>query len=136
ALSSAEGRFTPDAKGKVDTALGLFAEHVDTAALLRSLRITKAAAVTPLMFQYDLLERARAERRHIVLPEGTEPRILRAADRLLRRGVAELTLLGDEREIRATAAQLGLAIDEAHVVSPFDAELRELFAEEYARLRA
>ncbi|WP_433501593.1 phosphate acetyltransferase [Sphaerimonospora sp. CA-214678] len=136
ALSEAEGMFTPDAKGKIDTALGLFAGNVDTAALLRSLRITKAAAVTPLMFEYDLLERARAERRHIVLPEGAEPRILRAADSLLRRGVAELTLLGDEREIRAAAAQMGLAIDDAHVISPFDEELRELFAQEYARLRA
>ncbi|ETK36082.1 phosphate acetyltransferase [Microbispora sp. ATCC PTA-5024] len=135
-LSEAEGRFSPDAKGKIDTALGLFAEHVDTAALLSSLRITKAGAITPLMFEYDLLERARADRRRIVLPEGGEPRILRAADSLLRRGVADLTLLGDEKEIRATAAQMGLDLHDARVVSPFDPELREMFAEEYARLRA
>ncbi|MEZ0075867.1 phosphate acetyltransferase [Planotetraspora sp. GP83] len=134
-LSAAEGRFSPDATGKIDTALGLFAEHVDTAALLRRLRVTKSAATTPLMFEYDLLERARADRRHIVLPEGAEPRILRAADSLLRRGVADLTLLGDEAEIRFAAAEMGLAIDAAKVVSPFDAELRELFAQEYARLR-
>ncbi|MBB2745816.1 phosphate acetyltransferase [Microbispora sp. NBRC 16548] len=135
-LSKAEGRFSPDAKGKIDTALGVFAEHVDAGALLRNLRVTKAAAITPLMFEYDLLDRARADRRHIVLPEGAEPRILRAADSLLRRGVAELTLLGDEREIRLAAATMGLAVDGARVVSPFDPELRELFAEEYARLRA
>ncbi|MEW9527765.1 phosphate acetyltransferase [Microbispora sp. NPDC049125] len=135
-LSAAEGQFSPEAKGKIDTALGLFAEHVDTAALVRSLRITRAAATTPLMFENDLLERARAGRRHIVLPEGAEPRILRAADSLLRRGVADLTLLGDEREIRLAAAEMGLAIDEARVVSPFDEELRERFAQEYARLRA
>ena len=48
------------------------------------------------MFEYDLLERARADRRHIVLPEGADERILRAAEILLRRRVADLTLLGDE----------------------------------------
>ncbi|MBP2702597.1 phosphate acetyltransferase [Microbispora sp. RL4-1S] len=135
-LSAAEGRFTPDAKGKIDTALGLFADHVDTAALMRSLRVTKAGAITPLMFEYDLLERARADRRRIVLPEGAEPRILRAADSLQRRGVAELTLLGDEKEIRAAAAVLGLSLGDARVVSPFDPELRETFAREYTRVRA
>jgi len=135
-LSAAEGQFTPDATGKIETALGLFAERVDAAALLRALRITKAKAVTPLMFEFDLLERARTDRRHIVLCEGTEPRILRAADIVLRRGCADLTLLGDEQEIRQLAAQMGLLIDEARVVSPFDEELRERFAQEYARLRA
>ncbi|WP_214105114.1 phosphate acetyltransferase [Acrocarpospora catenulata] len=135
-LSRAEGRFTPDASGKIDSALGLFAEHVDGPALLARLHVTPATVVTPLMFEYDLLERARADRRHIVLPEGAEPRILRAADILLRRGVADLTLLGEETEIRATAAQLGLAVEDAKVLSPFDPELRERFAAEYAKIRA
>ncbi|GAA0980127.1 phosphate acetyltransferase [Acrocarpospora macrocephala] len=135
-LSRVEGRFTPDADGKIDTALGLFAAHVDGSALLDRLHVTPATVVTPLMFEYDLLERARADRRHIVLPEGAEPRILRAADILLRRGVADLTLLGDEREIRSQAARLGLDLGEARVLSTFDPELRERFAVEYARLRA
>ena len=127
----------PEAQGKVDTALRLFAEHVDAEELLERLAITQAVAVTPLMFEYDLLDRARARRRHIVLPEGEEPRILRAADVLLRRDVVDLTLLGDEERIRAKAAQLGLAaVERAKVISPFDPELRERFAQEYARLRA
>ncbi|MGN9788562.1 phosphate acetyltransferase [Nonomuraea sp. ZG12] len=135
-LSAVEGRFTPEAGGKIDTALRLFAEHVDGRLLLERLAITKTDVVTPLMFEYELLDRARARRRHIVLPEGEEPRILRAADVLLRRGVAELTLLGDEERIRVRAAQLGLDLDEARVLSPFDAELRERFAREYAAVRA
>ncbi|MEV5410236.1 phosphate acetyltransferase [Thermopolyspora sp. NPDC052614] len=135
-LSEVEGRFTPEAGGKVDIALRLFAEHVDVELLLERLAITRAVAVTPLMFEYELLDRARARRRHIVLPEGEEPRILRAADVLLRRDVADLTLLGDEERIRAKAAQLGLSVDRAAVLDPFDPELRERFAREYARLRA
>ncbi|GAA4905715.1 phosphate acetyltransferase [Nonomuraea thailandensis] len=135
-LSAVEGRFTPEAGGKTDTAVRLFAEHVDGALLLERLDIAKTDVVTPLMFEYELLDRARARRRHIVLPEGEEPRILRAADILLRRGVAELTLLGDEERIRVQAAQLGLDLDDARVLSPFDAELRERFAREYAAARA
>ncbi|MEV0389250.1 phosphate acetyltransferase [Nonomuraea sp. NPDC050643] len=135
-LSAVEGRFTPEAGGKIDTALRLFAEHVDGRLLLDRLAITKTDVVTPLMFEYELLDRARARRRHIVLPEGEEPRILRAADVLLRRGVAELTLLGDEGRIRVQAAQLGLDLAEARVLSPFDPDLRERFAREYAEVRA
>ncbi|MEV4807016.1 phosphate acetyltransferase [Nonomuraea sp. NPDC049421] len=135
-LSAVEGRFTPEATGKIDTALRLFAAHVDGRLLLERLDIAKTDVVTPLMFEYELLDRARARRRHIVLPEGEEPRILRAADILLRRGVADLTLLGDAERIRTQAAQLGLDLDAAHVLSPFDAQLRERFAREYAAVRA
>ncbi|MEV4476706.1 phosphate acetyltransferase [Nonomuraea sp. NPDC049504] len=135
-LSAVEGRFTPEATGKIDTALRLFAAHVDGRLLLERLDIAKTDVVTPLMFEYELLDRARARRRHIVLPEGEEPRILRAADILLRRGVADLTLLGDAERIRTQAAQLGLDLDAARVLSPFDAELRERFAREYAAVRA
>ncbi|WP_033407866.1 phosphate acetyltransferase [Nonomuraea coxensis] len=135
-LSAVQGRFTPAAEGKIDTALRLFAEHVDGQVLLDRLAIARTDVVTPLMFEYELLDRARAHRRHIVLPEGDEPRILRAAEVLLRRGVAELTLLGDRERIAAQAAQLGLDLDGASVISPFDPELRERFAREYASLRA
>ncbi|MGW0481396.1 phosphate acetyltransferase [Nonomuraea sp. NPDC003214] len=135
-LSAVEGRFTPEAIGKIDTALRLFAEHVDGPLLLDRLAIAKTDVVTPLMFEYELLDRARARRRHIVLPEGEEPRILRAADILLRRGVAELTLLGDEERIKVQAGQLGLDLTGARVLSPFDPDLRERFARAYADARA
>ncbi len=88
------------------------------------------------MFEYELLSRARADRKHVVLPEGDDDRILRAASTLLGRQVAELTILGEEQKVRARAAELGLDIDAAHVVSPHDPELVERFAAEYQRLRA
>jgi phosphate acetyltransferase len=88
------------------------------------------------MFQYGLMERARADRRHIVLPEGDDDRILRAAAALLSREVAELTILGDDGAIRARATELGLDIAGAQVLSPTDPALVERFAAEYARLRA
>jgi phosphate acetyltransferase len=87
------------------------------------------------MFEYQLLERARSERKRIVLPEGEDDRILKAAGRLLHRGVADLTILGDEADIRARAAELGVDLADAVVLNPRTSELCDQFAEQYAELR-
>jgi phosphate acetyltransferase len=88
------------------------------------------------MFEYTLLERARRNKKHIVLPEGDDDRILRAAATLLARDVAQLTILGEEFEVRSRAIDLGLDISKAAILSPYDDVLRLRFAEEYVRLRA
>jgi phosphate acetyltransferase len=88
------------------------------------------------MFQYDLFDRARVDRKHVVLPEGDDDRILRAASTLLQRQVVGLTILGDEAVIRPRAAELGLDLAAATILDPRDSELREEFAQEYAALRA
>ncbi|MET4781154.1 phosphate acetyltransferase [Glaciihabitans sp. UYNi722] len=135
-ITQTRGRLAADSQRKYDTALALFEQHVDADVLLRLLDVSRSDVVTPLMFEYDLLDRARADPQHIVLPEGGDDRILRAASTLLRRGVARLTILGEETEIRARATELGLDITEATILSPLDPELRERFAEEYVRLRS
>jgi phosphate acetyltransferase len=120
---------------KVDAALGVFEKHVDTAELSRVLDVARSSRVTPLMFENDLIDRARADRRHLVLPEGTDERILRATETLLRRGVADLTLLGDPAEITRRARELGVEIGAARLVDPETSEWRDGFAERYAELR-
>ena len=133
---STRGRLSRDSTLKVDTALSLFDRHVDTSALIDVLDVARTDVITPLMFEYDLLDRARAQRRHIVLPEGSDDRILKAASTLLTRDVVDLTILGSEQSIRARAAELGLEIDAATVISPSDEQLVERFAAKYAELRA
>jgi phosphate acetyltransferase len=135
-ITQTRGRLAADSDRKRDTALALFEKHVDARVLFDALSIGRSGAVTPLMFEYGLIERARAAGKHIVLPEGSDDRILRAAGTLLSRGVAALTILGDESEVRARAAGLGVDIAAARILSPFDPELRERFAVEYARVRA
>jgi phosphate acetyltransferase len=135
ALTAVRGRLTKDAPRKVATALALFGKHVDGDALLDRLEVARSEAVTPLMFEHQLIDRAVADRRHIVLPEGEEDRILKAADILLRRGVADLTLLGDPIQISARAASLGADVSKARLINPVDAEVRERFAEEYFQRR-
>ena len=134
--SAREGAITRDAPRKITKALALFETHVDGDDLLDRIDVARSEAVTPLMFEYTLLDRARAQPRHIVLPEGTDERVLRAADILLRRRVVELTLLGPEAEVRGTAGRLGLDLYGAHVLDPADPELVERFAAEYAARRA
>ena len=130
------GRLTTTSQRKIDTALALFEKHIDSDLLASELGAGETTAVTPLMFEYALLERARSNRRHIVLPEGSDDRILLAAGTLLRRDVVDLTILGNEAEVRARAAGLGVDISAAIVTDPTTPELRERFAEEYTRLRA
>ncbi|MCT2592474.1 phosphate acetyltransferase [Streptomyces sp. N2-109] len=149
------GRLTATSPRKAEIALGLFETHVDTAQLTERLSVVRSGRVTPMMFEHELIERARAHRRHVVLPEGSEERVLRAAEVLLRRNICDLTLLGESTAVRKRAAELGLDLqllsdDEiadpagadgpaaatARVVDPQTSPLRERFAEVYARLRA
>jgi phosphate acetyltransferase len=136
ASSRIEGRPSPANPRKVEAALGAFEAHVDAVDLARRLQVSRSARVTPMMFEYDLIDRARLRRRHVVLPEGTEGRILRAAEVLLRRGVADLTLLGAADDIARRARELGVDVSDAAVVDPADSPWRDNFAAEYARLRA
>ncbi|MCV7378505.1 phosphate acetyltransferase [Mycobacterium alsense] len=135
AAAAARGRVTAASQRKIDTALQLMDRHVDITDLLAQLAISIPTVTTPQMFTYQLQLRARSDRRHIVLPEGDDDRILRSAGRLLQRGVANLTILGDEAQIRLRSAELGVNLDDATVIDPLTSELRGKFAEQYAELR-
>jgi len=134
--STTRGVISRGSQRKRDLALGNFERSVDGDSVAALLDVPASTAVTPLMFEARLLERARADRKHIVLPEGTDDRILRAASTLLSREVADLTLLGVESVVRDRASDLGLDIDAARVVDPRTSDWLHPFAEEYTRLRA
>lgn len=135
-LFTLEGKLNATTPRKAETALGLFERWVDNTELADRISVSTSSRVTPMMFEHKLLERARADRRRVVLPEGTEERVLRAADVLLRRSVCDLTLLGPVETIRKKAADLGVDLADAEVIDPQSSELRQRFAEKYAELRA
>lgn len=91
--------------------------------------------MSPVVFERQLIEQARANRKHVVLPEGEDDRILQAADQLLKQGVAELTILGDVEDMNRRAADLGLDLTGANLVNHLESELAEEFAAEFAELR-
>jgi phosphate acetyltransferase len=134
-VSGVRGVLTPDSDRKIAAALGLFAEHVDRQALLGRIEVTRTERVTPLMFEQRLVERARADRHHIVLPEGDDDRILQAAEPVLLRGIADLTVLGDVDAVKDRAAALGLELSNLRVVDPQRSEWRHDFARTYHELR-
>ncbi|MET8349982.1 MULTISPECIES: phosphate acetyltransferase [unclassified Micromonospora] len=136
ASSRIEGRPSAANPRKVEAALGAFERCVDTDDLARRLRVSRSTRVTPLMFENELIDRARSQRRHLVLPEAADERILRAAEILLRRGVVELTLLGRPDDISRRTRELGVDLGDAHVVDPVTSGWRDDFAVEYAQLRA
>jgi phosphate acetyltransferase len=135
AVQSVRPVLRPENDRKIATALGLFESSVDRAELDRRIALPRPERITPIMFEYDLIERARAGHKHVVLPEGEDDRILRAAEILLRRGVVELTILGDADEVRARATTLGVDIGGAHLVDPLTSPLREEYAGQYYELR-
>ena len=134
-VASTRGRVTAKSRRKIDIAIALMDKYVDISDLLAQLTIPIPSVVTPQMFTHQLLDRARADRKRIVLPEGEDDRILNAAGRLLQRGVADLTILGEESQIRARAAELGVDLSAATVLNPRTSELCDKFAEQYAELR-
>ena len=106
----------------------------DAAATLRA--AATPTVVTPLAFQADLIERARADRKRIVLPEPDDDRVLQAAAQVLAAGIADITFVGDADYVAKRSGELGLDLSDAQVVSVDDPAYRERYAEEFARLRA
>ncbi len=135
AVAAARPLIRPENAQKIARALGLFEAAVDTSELERRIALERPKRVTPIMFELELVERAKVDRKHIVLPEGTDDRILRAADILLRRRVADLTILGDPEAVRARAAAAGVDLGAAAVVDPLRSPSREEFAARYHELR-
>jgi phosphate acetyltransferase len=130
-----KGVLRPHYEQKINRALGVFESHVDTTGLEQQVIESVATTMSPLMFEYSLFQRARADRRHIVLPEGEEERILRAAEILRSREVVDLTLLGEEKVIRSRAASLGLKLQDVAIIDPKTSPLREEFIETLYELR-
>ncbi|WP_314432019.1 phosphate acetyltransferase [Microbacterium lacticum] len=134
-VMGSRGRLAAGSQRRYDRALALFEQNVDTEEFTRALGLAHSAVVTPLMFEYQLLEKARTSRKRIVLPEGNDDRVLKAAATVLTRGIADLTILGEEAEVRGRALELGIDLSAAQVLSPFDPVIVDRFAREYEQLR-
>jgi phosphate acetyltransferase len=128
------GLVTEDPR-KLAAAAGMVESFVDIQALLARIAVATPDRISPLMFQHELLQRARRDLRHIVLPEGEEERILRAAEIILLHKVCRLTLLGKGDAVRQKIAALGLALEGVPIIDPATSELREQCAETYYQAR-
>ncbi|MDR1659190.1 MAG: phosphate acetyltransferase [Desulfovibrio sp.] len=120
---------------KINTMLGLFEHYVNGKEIANRLKTKRSSRMTPMMFEFNLIERAKSARMRIVLPEGTEDRILQATDILLRREVAEIILLGDTDVISQKAHTLGLNISKAVLIDPAKSPKFDEYAQSYFEFR-
>jgi len=134
-VMSIEGTISPGSERKIHAALRLFESSVDADELESWINVSRSATVTPMMFEYELIEQAKRNKQRIVLPEGEVERILRASEILRRRDVCDITLLGSVEKIRNTASRLGIQLGDIEIIDPETSEHTERFAEKYHELR-
>ncbi len=126
---------TPESSRKIVQIKALFEAHVDKKKLVARFQNSRSDIITPMMFQYRIIQSAKANLQRIVLPESSDERILKAADILLRRNIAKIILLGDAQQITQQARTLELDISKAHIVDPSEGTLREDFAQTFYQMR-
>ncbi|MBA3534218.1 MAG: phosphate acetyltransferase [Ardenticatenales bacterium] len=120
---------------KVRWSVQLIVEHLDREKILDSLDVPRRDVISPALFRYSIMRRARELQKTIVLPEGDEPRTLQAASIILERGVANLVLIGDEESIHREARQVNATISKAQIINPATSELFDPFVNEFMELR-
>jgi phosphate acetyltransferase len=135
AVADVRGRIENGDERRTARALSLFEKAIDSDELWEWLRGTQSTITTPLMFERRLVAAAKANKRRIVLPEGSDDRILQAADLLLRREVVDLVILGDPAQIEERQALLGLDLSSAEIIDPLTSPLRTEFADLLYELR-
>ena len=129
------GRIEPTDSKRIATALGWFSKYVSVGDLTKRVVSQRSNKITPRMFEYSLVAKASSNKQHIVLPEGMGERILNATDIILRRGIADITLLGKVDEIKAKASKLNLNIDGATIIDPVKSDYYDDFVQTYFDIR-
>lgn len=128
---------TPENENKIRLSKQLFEKYVDTSILQEKVSNVKQRGMTPRMFQYTLIQRAKSKKKRIVLPEGNDDRVLRAAEMLLKQDIVDLTILGNVSEIKNQISRLGLDIntEKVQLLDPSDAPQTKQFIERFVELR-
>jgi len=134
-LSKVNARLRVSSDRKIALALGLFNSSVDVKAIEENLDSAVSTIMTPMMFEYKLFDIASSNKKRVVLPESGDERILRAAEIILRRDVADIILLGNEEELRENYMRLGLDLSKATIVDHHNSKLMKEFVDTFYELR-
>ncbi|MFS4491618.1 phosphate acetyltransferase [Maribacter sp. 2308TA10-17] len=134
-VGNIKSKIYAESKQKIATSISLFNSHIDGELLLERLETFEPKGLTPRMFQYNLLQRAKTHKKHIVLPEGEDARILEAASELSALGIVDITLLGNQEQIEKKAIQLGFDISHLNILNPATARNFESYATTFCELR-
>lgn len=126
-----------DSIQKIETTISTFERYVSFDPLIERLINFEPHGMTPRMFQYSLVKRAQKSKKHIVLPEGADERILTATARLVAMDLVEITLLGDPDIIEKKLMKMGLKIDleKINIIDPTKSERFQDYVETLYELR-
>jgi phosphate acetyltransferase len=122
---------------KITVSIKDFEKYVPEDELAERLITFKAKGITPRMFQYNLIRRAKSNVKHIVLAEGLDERILKATKLLVDSNAVTITLLGDPKEIKDKVSQLDidLDLDKITIENPAKSPKAKDYANTYFELR-
>ena len=134
-LSKIHSRIRVNSDRKIALSLGLFNANVDTTYIEEKIQTTHSDVMTPIMFEYKLFDIASSNKKRIVLPESSDERILRAAEIILHRGVADIILLGNEDELRENYLRLGLDLSSATIIDHCNSQLMKEFVDTFYEMR-
>ncbi len=121
-VGAIRSKITADNPKKIQLAIDTFNKYTDIAELNKRLITFKASGITPRMFQYQLIEWAKSSKKHIVLCEGTDERVLKAASRLESLDIVDLTILGNLIEIQTLAKRLDINVNGIRIINPVEDE--------------
>ncbi|MGO4773118.1 phosphate acetyltransferase [Flavobacterium sp. W22_SRS_FK3] len=122
---------------KIETSISTFEKYVAMDDLSERLITFVPEGMTPKMFQYNMVQRAKLHRKHIVLPEGNDDRIIMAASRLLDMDVVDISIIGDKKQIESKVTELGITLDfsKVNIINPIESPYYEDYANTYYELR-
>lgn len=136
-VANTQSRISPDSKEKIALAIRMFDEHVDVHTLERKIITFRTSSITPRMFQYQIVQRAKSSKKHIVLAEGDDDRILQAADMLIKQDVVKLSILGNPDAIQASFKRLNLSLDatKVNIINPATSPRYQAYVQQLVELR-
>lgn len=136
-VANTQSRISPGDTEKIALAISMFDKYVDVKTLEKKIITFRPSTITPRMFQYQIVKRAKEKKKHIVLPEGDDDRILMAADALIKQHVVDLTILGNKESIQAAVKRLNLDMDlgQVNIVNPETSDRLEDYAQTLHELR-
>jgi phosphate acetyltransferase len=136
-VANTQSRIHADNKEKISLAIRMFDKYVDIKTIERKILTFRSRNITPRMFQYQIVKRAKEHKKHIVLPEGDDDRIIAAADMLIKQNVVSITILGIRENIEAACKRLNISFDfeKVNIINPATSEKLEGYIQTLLELR-
>lgn len=136
-VAATESRISFYNKEKISLAINTFDKYIDIKAIGEKINTFQSRSITPRMFQYQIVKRAKEHKKHIVLPEGGDDRILMAADLLVKQDIVKLTILGIKENIIAATKRLNLTFDfsKIQIIDPATSDKYDAYVDSLVELR-